>query len=510
MTKEQFAILLKAKHIIVPQAEAAIAYLNGCDIETAVKGHYDLYLVAHNEFNTKVSDLVLNSLVNLIPKTTKFETLANIYCIMAADYLKKRKFHKAINLYFEYKNLHIDNHKLDYNFDGFMLNIYGENGLFREHKELADKYSENPYFKEVDGYVAAVFYYNNAIIAEEAKDEELLKNSVLGLSEIVTSKRHTEYPEKIIYIYELIELVYLNYQAKTNEEYQEVMRQYKDFVLRYESHQELSTLKILSAHLSILKTFVKNNECQYAIDRLNEMLLLDPETKVRLDIYKVLCDCYKETDVEKYYSMLEKLNAEYMTLLKSLQENLNDGILNTIKLYETRKSYNEIQKRFEIDQLTGCYNRNVLRKKSIELFDLKGEGAIIFFDLDNLKEANDFYSHSYGDEYLRLFVQGVQDCIPSSCYLFRYGGDEFIITTPFKDSKRLEKLVRKIYRKFSEPVKIYDQYIKIDFSAGVAIYPDDGENFEEVLNKADTAMYEAKKGRFSYIFVKDKKDEKNP
>ena len=143
--------------------------------------------------------------------------------------------------------------------------------------------------------------------------------------------------------------------------------------------------------------------------------------------------------------------------------------------------------------MTGCLNRNVLRKKSLQLFALKNEGSIIFIDLDGLKQTNDLYNHSYGDEYLRVFVRGVQEVLPSSSHMFRFGGDEFVIATSFNDAKRIEKLVKRIYKKFNEPLKICDQYIKIKFSLGVALYPQDGETFEEVLNKADSAMYEDKR-----------------
>lgn len=501
MTKEQFAILLKAKHIMVPQAEAAIAYLNTCDVETAVQGLYNLYLIAHNEFNTKVSNLALKALINLIPKTNKPEILANIYCIMAADYLKKRQFNKTITLYYDYKSLQLDNNKLNYNFDGFMLNVFAENGIYDEHQKFIEKVLANPYFREVDAFFVAVLHYNNALIAEETKDDELLKNCVDGLNEIIETKRHTKFPEKVIYFKELIEIFYLNYHAETVEEEKHIIKLYQDFLSRHENHQELKPLNIVTAHLTIIKTFINNENYQFAIKRLTEMLKLEPEVNVRVEIYKLLSKCYQKTDIEKYNKILEKLVSEYDLLSQNLQENLRDGIINTIKLYETRKNYNEIQKRYEIDQMTGCYNRNVLRKKALQIFEMRGEGAIIFFDLDNLKQANDNYNHSYGDEYLRLFVRGLQEMMPPFGAVFRYGGDEFIIVTPFNDVKKVEKLVKRIYRRFSDPIKVFDKYIKIDFSAGIALYPNDGDSFEEVLNKADSAMYEAKRGKKDYTFV---------
>lgn len=493
MTKEQFAILLKAKHIMVPQAENAIAYLNTCDVETAVQGHYDLYLVAHNEFNHVVSDMILKSLKNLIPKTNKTDLLANIYCIMAADYVKKGQFNQAITLYYEYKNLQLDNHKLDYNFDGFLLVIYGENKIYYEYRKLAERRLTNPYFQEIDGYNAAIYFYNNAIIADETEDDEFFKISFEGMHDLVLSKRHTKYPEKVIYLYELVDILYSNYQAKTDSDYQDVMSHYLDFVSKYDSNTELKTFNALEAHLRIINTFINYEKYHIAIKRLKAMIDAETEVKYRIQMYTALCKCYKKIDKEKYLQTLEILNKEYNEYQNSLEENLRDGILNTIQLFETRKCYDEIQKRYEVDQLTGCLNRNVLRKKSLQLFALKSEGSIIFIDLDGLKQTNDLYNHSYGDEYLRVFVRGVQEVLPSSSHMFRFGGDEFVIATSFNDAKRIEKLVKRIYKKFNEPLKICDQYIKIKFSLGVALYPQDGETFEEVLNKADSAMYEDKR-----------------
>lgn len=495
MRKEEFDILLKARNIMVNQAHAALKYLNSCDIETAVKGHYKLYLTAYNAYNNNVSLIILESMQKYLPIIKDAKMLADVYCVMASDYVRRDKFSEAINLYFQYKSLQIDNKKLDYNFDGFMLHILGENDLYEKFKSYSLKMMYNPYLLELDAYGSVVIYYNNIIIAYENKDTKFMKKNIDLINKLIKTERSTDYPELCLYFHEICNILYRNYHATTEKQYIEIINAYRDFLAKYEDENEIHNIRIVSAHLFILRTFIKCKYYKYVINSLKLMLNLDIKNKAKVYIYEMLITCYKQTNNEKYVKTLETLAILNADLRKKLQANINEGILNSIRFYETQNNYDKIKKRYEIDYLTGCYTRSVMRKKILNLFEEKGKGSILFIDLDNLKEANDNYNHSYGDEYLRVFVNGVSEVIDQSSLMFRYGGDEFVVATSNNNPKKAEKVIQKINKKFKKPVKIYDEMIKVEFSAGVALFPDDGESFEEVLNKADAAMYEAKKGK---------------
>lgn len=505
MSKEEFAILLKAKNIMVDQAHAAIKYLDSCDVATAIDGHYKLYLTAYNAYNTIVSSIILNSMKKYLPKIEEKKTLSDIYCVIASDYIRRDKYSETINLYFEYKALQVNDKKLDYNFDGFMLQILGGNNIYEKYKTYSEKVNSNPCFYEFDAYGIVVFYYNNVIMAYENNDEIFIEENIKLLEEVIISKRHTEYPEKCIYFSELTQILYQNFIAKTDSDYESIMNNYREFLAKYQNDKELQNLRVLSAHVYLLKTFMKFKYYDYVATMLNNRLNLECNLKTKIYIYELLCECYKKTNNERYVETLEILAEINIKFRKELQENLNDGIVNSIKFYETQKSYDKIKKRYEIDHLTGCYTRSVMRQKILELFDKNNQGTIIFIDLDNLKEANDYYNHSYGDEYLRMFVRGVYEILDDDdSLLFRYGGDEFVIAVGSNTPKTAEKIIKKLIKKFKKPMEIYDELIIIEFSAGVALYPDDGDTFENVINRADTAMYEAKKTKTDYIFSNKK------
>lgn len=505
MRKEEFEILLKARNIMVNQAHAALKYLNSCDIETSVKGHYKLYLTAYNAYNTNVSSIILESMQKYLPIIKDNKMLADVYCVMASDYLRQDKFSETINLYFQYKGLQVDDKKLDYNFDGFMLQILGENELYEKYKFYSLKTINNPYLLELDAYGAVVIYYNNIVMSYDNKDDEFLERNINLINKVIETKRETDYPELCLYFNEISNLLYRNYHAKTETEYIQIINDYRSFLAKYEDEYEMYNIRVISAHLFILKTFIKCKYYNYAITMLKTILNLDVKTKAKVYIYETMLTCYKHTDNEKYVETLEILSKLNVDLRKELQFNINEGILNSIRFYETQNSYDKIKKRYEIDHLTGCYTRSVMRKKSLKLFEKNNKGTIIFIDLDNLKKTNDKYSHSYGDKYLRIFVKGISEVIDDSSLIFRYGGDEFVVVASENNPRKAEKLIQKIIRKFKKPVKIYDEMIKVEFSAGIALFPNDGKTFEEVLNKADAAMYEAKKSTHDYIFTKNAK-----
>lgn len=136
--------------------------------------------------------------------------------------------------------------------------------------------------------------------------------------------------------------------------------------------------------------------------------------------------------------------------------------------------------------------------------------SIIFIDLDSFKTVNDTIGHKGGDILLKEVANGLVGMLRITDTVARFGGDEFMIMlNNIADYKDIIKIADKIMQLFSSTFNVNGQEFLITASAGIAIYPVDGENSDELIRNADIAMYKAKtKGKNQYVLcTKDMKDE---
>ena len=165
---------------------------------------------------------------------------------------------------------------------------------------------------------------------------------------------------------------------------------------------------------------------------------------------------------------------------------------------ENAKLHEAIRQESIRDALTGLFNRRFMQESLIkETSRAKRKGmplAVVMFDLDHLKEINDTYGHSAGDEVLRNVSQAIKTKIRMGDIACRYGGDEFtlILTDATMDNarQRMEELRKEIslmsIQHEGSPIT------KFSLSIGVAEYPRNGTRGEELLKAADMALYRAK------------------
>lgn len=157
----------------------------------------------------------------------------------------------------------------------------------------------------------------------------------------------------------------------------------------------------------------------------------------------------------------------------------------------------QLQHQATHDLLTGLANRVLLAEqlqteiqRSARLNHLT---AVIFLDMDNFKRVNDSLGHSIGDQLLQQVGVRLGRHIRSNDILARYGGDEFVIVAnDLNDADTITSILDKVKRAFKQPVHIARQDIFVSFSAGIAVYPDDGDDVETLLRNADSAMYQSK------------------
>lgn len=159
------------------------------------------------------------------------------------------------------------------------------------------------------------------------------------------------------------------------------------------------------------------------------------------------------------------------------------------------------------DPLTKLYNRRYLNDSLQQLFTKKGSHkiALIFIDIDRFKLINDTLGHSFGDQLLIKVSSRIREVMCRGEIIARFGGDEFIVIIPkLKDNHELENKIDLLLKTLATNYKIDQHEFFVTVSAGIAISPEHGLTMEELLVKADKAMYRAKdKGKNQYEFYSE-------
>jgi diguanylate cyclase (GGDEF)-like protein/PAS domain S-box-containing protein len=175
---------------------------------------------------------------------------------------------------------------------------------------------------------------------------------------------------------------------------------------------------------------------------------------------------------------------------------------------EARAASVEMSRVAQHDVLTLLPNRTLFNdrlKQAISVANRQGNQlAVLFVDLDQFKRINDSLGHAMGDKLLRSVAGRLTACVRKSDTVCRLGGDEFVVLLSEVTSAEAASVsARKILRAIAAPHIIDDKSLDITVSIGGSIYPNDGQDAENLLGQADAAMYEAKKhGRNRYQFYR--------
>ncbi|MEO0591388.1 MAG: EAL domain-containing protein, partial [Pseudomonadota bacterium] len=149
------------------------------------------------------------------------------------------------------------------------------------------------------------------------------------------------------------------------------------------------------------------------------------------------------------------------------------------------------------DVVTGLANRAGLNHAMVETMMAREPGsefALIWIDLDRFKEVNDLLGHPVGDRVLVEVGRRLQDVCPDGATVSRFGGDEFIIFCPVSSRKDAERISSEVHAEIMRPVRVEADRLEVRASLGVALLPDDGEDADTLMQRADLALYHAKVG----------------
>ncbi len=239
-----------------------------------------------------------------------------------------------------------------------------------------------------------------------------------------------------------------------------------------------------------------------------ENIFIDMED---LDQFCAMCDKGPVYHYELRFK--RKDGSAFWASVNSTFYTTDDGkkeFINVVEDITEKKKYEDKLKQMAYyDPLTGLPNRKLFLEHMAKTIQMAKRYecvfALLFIDLDKFKEVNDTLGHDVGDMLLKEASKRMNSCIRESDVLARLGGDEFVIILPhINDKKDAAYVAQKIIKTIAAPFDFNGLLCSIGTSIGISLYPQDGEDTETLVKKADSAMYNVKQEkRNNYKFYKE-------
>jgi len=175
-------------------------------------------------------------------------------------------------------------------------------------------------------------------------------------------------------------------------------------------------------------------------------------------------------------------------------------------MLEIQRAKDELGYQAEHDVLTGLPNRTLYFDRLHQAIKKAPRSntkvGVIFIDLDRFKEINDTLGHDVGDKVIQTLAKRLYKSLRKVDTIARFGGDEFILLLEnIADLQDVNEVIEKLMKSMEAPFVVDEHQLYLTLSAGISIYPDDGDDAEVLIRNADTAMYRAKNdGRNTYHF----------
>ena len=280
----------------------------------------------------------------------------------------------------------------------------------------------------------------------------------------------------------------------------------------YTANQNMEAIKII-------QEFHKNNQKFtlvfidiHFLPEINGIDTIHSIWEIDKDIQIVICTSLNNYIWKKFLKSFG-VSDDLLILQKPLETTMVRQLIYTLTkkwlLMQGSGNYNQlinncVQKRTEEleykanhDPLTSLPNRNLLENRLSELTKTPKNNnlifAILYIDLDNFKFINDNYTHSIGDQILKIISKRIINNTRKQDDFFRIGGDEFVLlVTNIENAENIKSIANNLLKIIQKPIQIDNIDIEVKLSIGISIYPMHGMKSVELLKNADLAMYKAK------------------
>lgn len=233
-------------------------------------------------------------------------------------------------------------------------------------------------------------------------------------------------------------------------------------------------------------------------------------------------DLIHENDKEDFFRMLERCQREDGWVENTLRFYIADGRYGWLEMHvhqdkhdagriisgtmlnvaEWNNEVNRWKEKAIRDALTGLYNREHFEHSVQTQLEQKifSSAAVLFIDVDDFKRVNDTLGHMFGDDVLCYVAKLILGVFRHTDVIARYGGDEFVVFAPSIQRSVLEDRLKQLCGAFKFPYRSETIEYKVSVTIGAAMFPQDGADYETLLEHADCALYEAKsRGKDQYV-----------
>lgn len=214
----------------------------------------------------------------------------------------------------------------------------------------------------------------------------------------------------------------------------------------------------------------------------------------------------KKSFLEEYRQVLVPCGILIAALIIAVGWAVIDNVKRRKMMVELEEARRIMESASQHDFLTGLPNRNKFMSDLTELIKKKQPCTILMLDIDDFKKINDTLGHTAGDEALQQVAGRLKDMQSQIFTAYRFAGDEFIAILQSSQFKIVEKTAYQSRQIFTKPFILAGNQAKICGSIGIASYPKDTDDLEQLIVCADDAMYQVKKnGKNDFAFYQGKK-----
>ncbi len=298
----------------------------------------------------------------------------------------------------------------------------------------------------------------------------------------------------------------------------------EQMLLQENLHQEKELVESISREAPIMILVCDRTGIVKKINNYAEKLLGYEEVEIQgKNAYQIFIEEQEKSEFDKHLEQIFLGNSmsnietkiatksgEIKTILWSnsflhdMEDEITGLVFVSVDISDRKEMEEKLERLAYFDPLTEMFNKEKFREDTISLISnnhkIGNSFAMIYVDIDNFKLVNDTMGHAAGDELIRHIGGSMVESIGSGERVYRFGGDEFVILVENSSETMLEFKINALMDKIRIPWQYKEHTFHISASAGVAVYPYHGLDFEQLMQNADTALSFAKeKGKNIFV-----------